>query len=581
MKHFLTTLILATFTSVFFAQERIDTDSLAREIQQLKEANKREDYILRLTLLFVVSAGAVMLIFGTGYRNRKKAEAAQLAASKDRELAMQREQLYVNLTHELRTPLTLIIGPLEKLALEVPHPLLGTALQSARELEMRFNDILKWNKLEANAMSVLATTGLLEEEIKRTVDQFRSVAEEKGVRLHFHTEEEHWLELDFDKLKTILTNLIINALKFTGQGNEIWVETDFFETLRPPCFTLTVRDNGEDIPAELLPKIFERFTQSDDVQPQSFGSGIGLALAKGLAQLMGGEISASSSPGQGAVFTVRLPYAAADKKAEPAIPVFAGNNLREHLQLLLVEDSPELRGFIASSLSPKFEILQAAHSDEGLRFATEYLPDLIISDIMLPGNDDGIELCRHLKKNSLTCHIPVIMLTAKVNFEDKKAALEAGAEAYLTKPFSMQELELTLQSLLDNRQRLQEKFMRSLTFIPHGTPTMATDPFIEDALGHIAKNMDDVHFGVEELAKAMRISRVQLFKKIKNLTGMAPADLVRNIRLEKARQLLEEGKSNVSQVAYSTGFDNPNYFSKAFKKHFGISPSEVKPKLRD
>jgi signal transduction histidine kinase/AraC-like DNA-binding protein/ActR/RegA family two-component response regulator len=583
MKHLLLTLCFFCVITAGFTQNQVNTDSLVQELKQLKENTRKEKLALRITFLLVLSASALALIFGTGYRNRKKAEAAQIAASKDREFAMHREQLYVNVTHELRTPLTLIISPLEKLALENPHPLVNMALKSARELELRFNDILKWNKLEANAMSVVTTIGSLEQEIQSTVNKFLSSADEKKVLLHFQpSAQEHWMELDFEKLQTILSNLLVNALKFTSAGNKIWIETEFFEKKGASFFQLSVSNNGEDIPPELLPSIFERFTQADKSQPHAVGSGIGLALARGLTELMSGKIEARSEQGTGAVFRISLPYRMAEKEpltlqslpAEPAAEV----DKKELIQVLVIEDNPELRDFITYSFSNTFEIIQAADAATGFQSAVENLPDMIISDIMLPGGEDGIALCERLKKNPLTCHIPVLILTAKTNFDTKKAALKAGAEAYMTKPFSVEELELTIRSLFQNRLHIQENLQRTLflnTSEKSAAGTPFFDPFIEDTLIQISENLDDPKFGVEELAQMMRISRVQLYKKVKTLTGIPPADLLRNIRLEKAWQMLKDGDGNVSQIAYSTGFDNPNYFSKAFKKHFGVSPSEI------
>jgi len=582
MKHLLFTLAILLLSSLMSAQDQADTEILLQELEQMKAADRKDKLLLRLAFLFVVSGSALLLIFGTGHRNRKKAEEAQLAASRDREMAMQREQLYVNVTHELRTPLTLIISPLEKLTQESPHPLVYTALRSARELELRFNDILKWNKLEANAMTVQPSVGCLEEEIHQTVNTFSSLAEGKGVVVHFRpVRQGHWIALDFEKLQTILSNLLVNALKFTKQGDEIWVETDFFK--EGPSFMLTVRDTGEDIPPDLLGSIFERFTQADKSKHDTIGSGIGLALSKGLAELMGGTIKAISGNGSGAVFSLTLPCQLVEKEEvalqdEPTSNP-GSDHKKELMQVLLVEDNPELRDFIAHSFSGAFEILQAPDVPAGMRAAKENLPDIIISDVMLPGGGDGIFFCRELKLDPLTCHIPVLILTARTDFDTKKAALGAGADAYMKKPFLVEELDLTLRSLLENRRRLQEKFQSDL--FPRGQGKAMTaplsDPFLEDAFGQINTNLDNSNFGVEELARAMRISRVQLFKKIKTLTGMPPADLLRNIRLEKAHHLLETGAGNVSQVAYSTGFDNPNYFSKAFKKHFGLPPSDVTP----
>ena len=589
--------LLLILFCVFISMNCFCQDSLAAgDLQHPSEQLRQQDALpitsgLNRNNIFLLVLFGGMMLMASGiafiaYRNRQKAKEVQLLASKDREIAMQREQLYVNITHELRTPLTLIISPLERLASKNPHPDVSMALHHAQELLHRFNDILKWNKLEANAMTLSPQVGEVVEEVQKIVDRMRPIAESKGLNMEcLPGFEECWCQLDFEKLDTILSNLLMNAIKFTDRGGAVKVEIDLEQSQSPGHIQLKVSDNGKGISEEALSGIFDRFRQVGSGASMG-GAGIGLALVKRLTDLMKGDIKVESVPVSGTMFTLNFPLKMVDKLPEKQVktgPTIVNNvkgdvSKDEKAQLLLVEDSPDLRNFIASTLQPVYDLLQVASVPDALELARENLPDIIISDIMLLGERTGIDLCRELKSDPLTSHIPVLMLTARSGSETKQKALEAGVDAYLTKPFSVRELELSLDNLLENRRILRERFQTTLkldwTEAEPATP--ATDPYIEMVLKQIHKHLDDSQFGIEQLAQSMKISRVQLFKKIKSLTGMPPADLLRTIRLETAMRLLETGAGNVSEVAYQTGFDNPNYFSKAFKQHFGKGPSEIR-----
>ncbi len=541
--------------------------------------------ILGLILLGTIIILASSLAF-VSYRNRQRAKEVQLLASKDREIAMQREQLYVNVTHELRTPLTLIISPLERLAMQHPHPDILTALQHARELLHHFNDILRWNKLEANAMTIATQVGNLTEEVRHIITRIRPIAESKQLELKFDPgREEQWCEMDFEKLDTILSNLLMNAIKFTDRGGAIRVQAHYESEKEPGSVRFVIADNGKGMSKEALTTIFERYKQTGRSGPMVSGAGIGLALVERLTTLLGGKIEVQSQLEVGTTFSITLPYLSVKSQLEQLVkaspkdiqtPAGPGQNLHKNL-LLLVEDNPDLQVFLKSGLQAAFRVLPCASVSEALRLATEQLPDIVIADIMLQDESDGIDLCRSLKSDPLTNHIPVVILTARMEAGTKQKALEAGVDTYLTKPFSFRELELSLENLLENRRLLRERFQTILKFewkAGYPDPT-AMDPYLERVLKQIRLQLDNPGFGVEQLAQAMKISRVQLFKKVKSLTGLPPAELLRTIRLEKAMHLLESGAGNVSEVAYQVGFDNPNYFSKAFKKHFGKTPSEV------
>lgn len=548
-------------------------------------------YSKKDVLILILLGGVMMLASGVAfvsYRNRQKAKEVHLLASKDREIAMQREQLYVNVTHELRTPLTLIISPLERLAEQNPHPDIITALQHARELLHRFNDILKWNKLEANAMTIATQVGNLTEEVQKIVTRVRPIADSKQLEVKFSAEKtEQWCEMDFEKLDTILSNLLMNAIKFTDSGGVIEINVQFCPNREKDFVQLTIVDNGRGISKEALTAIFERYKQAGQPGTMAGGAGIGLALVERLTTLMGGKIEVDSQPGMGTMFTVFLPYLAVQPQLEQLIKTpLRGTSTDSKFTadhdknlLLLVEDNLDLQSFLLSNFSPAYDLLHCVSVDEALYLAKENLPEIVITDIMLQGEKDGIDLCQALKSDPLTNHIPILILTARAGAETKQKALKSGVDAYLTKPFSVRELELSLENLLESRRMLRERFQTILKLEwqvdqPAASAT-AIDPYLELVLNHIRKQLDNSQFGIEQLAQTMKISRVQLFKKVKSLTGMPPADLLRTIRLEKAMRLLESGMGNVSEVAYQVGFDNPNYFSKAFKKHFGKTPSEV------
>jgi len=424
-------------------------------------------------------------------------------------------------------------------------------------------------------MTVAPLLGEVVAEVRKIAELFQHQAANKGIRLTFASgKKEIWGHVDFDKLETILSNLLINAIKYCPQGSAVHLQLDLAESGGKLQFR--VSDDGPGIPPHLQLTIFERFGQG----PANSGTGIGLALVQRLTLLLGGQVSLDSAEGTGAAFTVVLPFQQASERKnrqQEEVPALAQNGTDECPLLLLVEDNAELRSFISSELSKNYEVLQAGTAEQGLDLAAGQLPDIVVTDVMLPGEMDGMQLCETLKNQELTSHIPVLVLTARTGVDTRLEALEAKADAYLSKPFSPKELAHTLHNLLENRRLMRERFQTilRLDWTEGRVDSPALEPFLERTLALIHEHLDDSGFGVEQLAAALRISRVQLFKKLKSLTGMPPAGLLRTIRLERGRHLLEKNGHTVSSVAYEVGFDNPNYFSKAFKKHFGISPSEA------
>jgi DNA-binding response OmpR family regulator len=359
---------------------------------------------------------------------------------------------------------------------------------------------------------------------------------------------------------------------------------------------VVVEDTGIGIAAGELERIFERFYQADASATRSYeGSGIGLSLVKELVALYGGEVKAASTPGKGTTFTVEIPLPLAEpaEKAVPAetaspenvtampeaTPLAVGDKEPSRaalpsVQVLVVEDHAELRQFITAALGEQYAVQEAPNGLEGYRMALEGLPDLIISDVMMPGMD-GFTLCSTLKTDPRTSHIPVVLLTAKADAESKLAGLETGADDYLTKPFGLEELLLRVRNLLESRRKLREKFGKQLTLNPKEITVTSTDAqFLERALSIMETQMANPDFDVEAFSREVAMSRSQLHRKLVALTGQGPGDFIRTIRLKRAAALLQSQAGNVSDVAYRVGFTNLPYFSKAFREYFGQTPSE-------
>jgi signal transduction histidine kinase/DNA-binding response OmpR family regulator len=552
-----------------------------------------------------------------------------------RELEQMKTNFFSNITHEFRTPLTLIIEPLRQV-LKNPNAdnwlvKVQLAARNSHKLLQLVNELLDLAKLESGAMQTEYRSGYVGDMLRPIVESFAGAAESKDVSIHLSIPENDIRgAFDTDKIEKICFNLLSNALKFTPPGGKIQVsvlrtsgnsEMPPFHNNTGNWFMISVKDNGKGIAKADLPYIFDRFYQADDTPERGqIGTGIGLALCRELAELMGGKITAESKPGQGADFQLRLPliHSATNGTAaptpdhkhenqpvddhqniQPATGIHAGDSRQEERPadetsrplLLLAEDNDELRAFISQTLSDVYDVIQASDGRQAIELARQRVPDIVVSDIFMP-HLDGIGLLVALKKDVITSHIPVLLLTSKTAFESRLEGLQQGADAYLGKPFQTEELLAWLDNLLETRRRIQEKYSRQASANGNGQPnrpdvleievpspgavmSVLDRRFLEKLQQIVEQEIENENLSVEDVARNMAMSRSQLHRKLSAITGQSAGEFLRNYRLDRAMELLRAKAGNVSEVAWSVGFSNPKYFSTSFKERFGISPSEV------
>ncbi len=472
------------------------------------------------------------------------------------------------------------------------------------------NQMLDLAKLESGQLKLELAQADVVPYVQYLTESFQSLAAKKNIQLVFSQETEQVM-MDFDekKLERIVANLLHNAIKFSKQDGEISLH------LRQENgqLLMKVKDNGIGIPPDKLPHIFERFYQAGSavenavsslptsVGTNSTGTGIGLALTKELVELMGGEISVKSSKGDrgaGTEFKVSLPirqnapFAVTDATAHLAAPLFSAAiegapqaeifpSEKDDLPLLLlIEDNDDVAFYIQTSLQGRYAVVRAANGAIGIEKALESIPDVIISDVMMP-EKDGFEVCQTLKNDERTCHIPIVLLTAKADVQSRLEGLGVGADAYLSKPFLKEELFIRLEKLVELRKRLQEKYAgKNFVALAKEAPAEAVaspdDAFLKRATRFILDHLDDAQYGNEELARAMTMSESSLNRKVKALTDKTLSLFIRSVRLQQGKILLQTTAMNVSEIAYSVGFTDPFYFSRTFSQEFGAAPSSFR-----
>ncbi|HFA48869.1 MAG TPA: response regulator [Bacteroidetes bacterium] len=575
--------------------------------------------------------GLELLFFslGLGYKTRlmeKEKNAVQQKLENEKrekihqkELNRVRNAFFTNITHEFRTPLTLIIGLADELkenAEAVIHKKAAVIRNNGAKLLSLVNRLLSLSKLEAGKMEPEYKQADIISFLKYQVNAFRSLSDSMNISLVFYSEKEEFImAYDADKLQTIVSNLISNAIKFSQEYGEIIVLARIAGGDKK-ILEIMVKDNGQGIGTADLPHIFERFYQADN--PTRQGTGIGLALAKELVELMGGTIRVFSEVGKGAEFTLRLPIYRELVPACPSLPPqgfgtgppigdfpgrprevgkntgvldevlptdanaeswMAGLPPDDSPLLLLVEDNADVRFFIKSCLEKNYRTLEADNGEKGIELAIEHVPDLIISDVMMPGKD-GFELCRELKEHGQTDHIPIILLTAKATQEDKNLGLYRGADAYLIKPFDKKELLIRVEKLIEIRKKLEARFWH-IAGQGDGQPDpdLNDNPFLLALDEILEKNYADDSFSAPALCRCMGISKSRLYEQLKKESGLSVGLYIRSFRLRKAKGILMKNnkKISVKEVAYKVGFSSPVYFSQEFKKAFGRSPGSYKP----
>ena len=510
------------------------------------------------------------------------------------ELDMMKIKFFTNVSHEFRTPLTLILTPLEKILRQTKDAEQRNQFQliqrNAKRLLNLVNQLLDFRKLEVQEIRFNPSEGDIIYFIREAVYSFSDLSEKKDIRLQFESAINSIETIfDQDKLEKILFNLLSNAFKFTPEHGAVTVRVAEEVEHEDRWLRIEVEDTGIGIAADKQEKIFERFFQNE--LPKSMvnqGSGIGLSITKEFVKIHGGTIAVSSEPGKGSCFTVRLPLQEVITHAEvsetpvmeSAIPM-NGAEVPEEVELmqakkpllLLVEDNEDFRFYLKDNLKLDYQILEAPNGLEGWKKVEEALPDLIVSDIMMP-EMNGIELCRRVKSDQRVSHIPVILLTARAAEEQKVEGFQLGADDYITKPFNFEILASRIQNLIAQREKFQRSFPRQLDVKASELNITPLDEiFIQNAIKCVEKNVSKAEFSVEDMSRELGISRAHLYKKILSLTGKSPLEFIRTIRLQQAAQLLEKSQLTVAEIAYQVGFNNPKYFARYFKEQYSVLPS--------
>jgi len=525
-------------------------------------------------------------------RLRNEIKLKRLEAEKYHELDALKSHFFANISHEFRTPLTLLLSPLEKRLSLANTPdekaELGIMHRNASRLLNLVNQLLDLSKLESGSLKLKTVFGNLNTFIRSVSSQFSSMAQSRSIQFEVVSlsQVDGWF--DPDKLEKILVNLLSNAFKFTPSGGSIGIRITSDDT----CAKVEISDSGTGIPADKINHIFDRFYQVDDSNLREYeGSGIGLSLVKELVELHHGTITVSSNPGEGSCFEVKFPLGnkhLSDTEISEVSELKPGSHMRlsessathkhtpdeEIPRVLIVEDNEDLRNYLLLSLRDKYNLIEASNGQQGLERAVLEIPDLVLSDLMMP-RMDGLQLCREIRKNEKTSHIPVILLTAKTDQETKIDGLEIGADDYLAKPFQLPELTARIHNLIESRKKLRKLYTSTLILKPSDIKVNSLDDrFIKKVMGSIEAHLSDPTFSVEVLADEVAMSSVQVYRKLKAITGQTPNDLIRNIRLERAASLLIQHAGHVADVAYMVGFTNLSYFAKCFKDKFQKSPSE-------
>ena len=561
-------------------------------------------------LIFMLGVWGIIKFQAYRTRLQHELKMQEFEAHHLREIESMKSRFFANLSHEFRTPLTLIKGPLEQLISgRIKNNLTDyykMLLRNTEKLQNLIDQLLELSQLEAETIPLNKQPHELVGLLKGFTYSFMPLAEQKFISLSFNSSVDRLnVMIDRDKLEKIINNLLSNAFKFTPSGGKIAVELTLENSIETGTAVIKISDTGAGIPEEYQSKIFDRFFQvEDDSKRNQAGSGIGLALVKELAELHSWNISVESKEGEGTVFTLKIPLEKeieledekilpsfkepADKKPEADSLLFDEENKVESEEtespgnpvILFVEDSPDVRSYVNDLLKPDYKVLLAEKAEEGIKLALENMPDLILSDLMMPGMD-GIEFCNKIKSDWQTSHIPFILLTAKVTNESKIEGLETGADDYLTKPFNYEELAVRIKNLIEQRKRLREKFSKEINIQPEKLTSNAVDgEFIQRVLNAAEKNIGNAEFDTEHLAQELFVSRRQLHRKIQAITGQGPGEFIRVFRLKKAAQMLIENKLNVTQIALEVGFESPAQFTRAFKKHFNVLPSDFNQSIR-
>lgn len=531
--------------------------------------------------------------------------ARMLEADKLHEIDQLKLKFFTNISHEFKTPLSLIISPLEMLIKNDNHheqkAVLGVMHKNAQKLLTMVNDILDFRKLDQDKTKLNISSGNMVEFVKEISSSFLSIAAEKSIKLTFTTNHQYIdLRFDKDKMYMAISNLISNAFKYTGNNGHVDVSVDINEKIIDyeidKRLFIKVTDTGIGIQKEHLERIFDRFYRIDSNETHGIaGTGVGLHIVNEFVKLHGGTVEVDSELGKGTVFTVQIPMSKEGYGANRQDVIYSGGdfeaNSRKSLDsekdlileaesgvytLLIIDDNDDFRLFLKDLFSNDYRILSANDGQHGYNLAVEHIPDIVLCDVMMP-NVDGYEFCRKIKQDIRSSHIPVVLLTAKCSDENQFQGMEAGADAYVSKPFNIDILRITLANIAKRQKQLQEKFKSRVDISTRSPEIVSMDQkFIQKAVSIVESNIGRTDFLVEDLCREMAMSRVNFYKKILALTDKTPSEFIRFIRLKRAAELLEKSQLYVAEVAFLVGFNEPKYFRKYFKEEFGVTPNAYK-----
>ncbi|MCT8341024.1 tetratricopeptide repeat protein [Flavobacteriaceae bacterium TK19130] len=560
--------------------ELLSTENQVANLKLQKQQNLR-NYLIILAIILIL----LIAVAYSRYQIKVKAH------TKLKELDTLKTNFFTNISHEFRTPLTLILSPLEKILKREPNiettQDLHLIKRNANRLLELINQILDLSKLEAGKLKLQVKKGTIEEFLSIVVASFASLAQSNNITFTYNFENlPKEAFYDEDKLYKIINNLLSNAFKITPAGGSVRLKAFG----KSEDLLIQVEDTGPGLSTAEQEQIFERFHQNERVAKVG-GTGIGLTLTKELITLHHGSVSVASKQGEGTIFTASIPitpqsYTKSELSEVSTVSpkaivdtrtlshsdeVLSENNLPI---ALVVENNSDLRNHIGDLLRNSYSIHLTKNGQEGIDTALSIIPDIIISDVMMP-EVDGMELCRRLKVDERTSHIPIILLTAKADKPSKLDGLKIGADDYLTKPFDANELLIRVKNLIDQREKLQQRYANTLLLSPSKIQVSSPDEkFIKNALQTVEENLANPEFTVKDFQKAMGMSRMQLHRKLKALTQNSASEFIRDLRLQRAAELLSQNSTAVSDVAYDCGFNSLSYFAQCFKEKYGVPPSK-------
>ena len=553
----------------------------------LAQYNHQKIYMLLGGVIIALLIGLIVYIYRTIILRRELEEQATNA----------KLQFFTNISHELRTPLTLIADPIEHIVndenlTKQQRNMLQIVEKNVSILMRLVNEILDFRKIQNKKMELTLSEFELTNYLKEWASTFESIATKRKIKVDLITSAPIRLCADIYKVERICYNLLSNALKYTSEGGSITIKAKSTDETVEIC----IKDTGKGIAKEDIKHIFDRFYQVRNSNKD--GTGIGLAIVKAFTELQGGTAKVESEVGKGSEFTITLPKRVAGDNFQPAEETYTMNDFLDESsavtdistenkvskitsdrqedkpRVLVIDDNADIRAYATALLGDEYDVMEASDGSEGLKKAVRKVPDVVVCDVMMSGMD-GLECCKHLKSDSLTCHIPVILLTAKTLDEHRAEGYAYGADAYLTKPFNGNVLKARIKNLITNRKLMKIVFGNDAQQEPmEAVAQSAESQFVEKFRTIIQGNLGNSDLNVETISHEMGISRAQLYRKIKSITGISPNDIIREARMKRADRLLETTDKSVSEIAYEVGFSSPSYFTKCYREFFGRTPNK-------